>query len=145
MTSQPKAKRDAYRQFYAMESRWSDNDIYGHINNVVYYSYFDSAVNRFLIEQAGLDIHHGTTIAYVVNSQCNYFIPIAYPQTVNVGLQVSKLGKSSVTYSLAIFADDSDEAAAVGEFVHVFVDRTKGLSTPIPVTIRNALASLVVD
>lgn len=125
-------------------TRWHDNDIYGHVNNVVYYSFFDTAVNKFLI-QAGLDIHEGDVIGFAVNSQCDYFRPIAYPDTVVVGLGISKLGNSSVRYELAIFSQKTKECCAAGSFTHVFVNRDSQKPTPIPDNLRNALQPLMVS
>lgn len=123
-------------------TRWQDNDAYGHINNVMYYSFFDTAVNRFLIEQAGLDIHNGKTVAYVVSSQCQYVAPAAYPEEIYVGMSVKKIGRSSVTYGLSVYAGESQRRVAHGQFVHVFVDRTSDKSIPIPVKIKAALESI---
>ena len=134
--------RGDYRWFTPITTRWSDNDIYGHVNNVVYYSYFDSVANRYLIEAGGLDIHTGGTVGLVVNSGCDYHAPIAYPQNLDGGLRVDRLGNSSVTYGIAIFAEDSDEACANGTFTHVFVDRVSNRPVPIPGGIRRALAVL---
>lgn len=136
------ASRNAFGWFCPITTRWHDNDIYGHVNNVTYYAFFDTAVNRYLIEQGGLDIHNGEIIGFVVNSQCDYFKPIAYPQNLEVGLAVSKLGNSSVTYRLGIFIEGESAPAAVGSFVHVFVDRLTQKSAAIPLDIRAALATL---
>ena len=136
------ASRNAFGWFCPITTRWHDNDIYGHVNNVTYYAFFDTAVNRYLIEQGGLDIHNGETIGFVVNSQCDYFKPIAYPQNLEVGLAVNKLGNSSVTYRLGIFIEGESAPAAVGSFVHVFVDRLTQKSAAIPLDIRAALATL---
>lgn len=134
-----------FRWATLITTRWHDNDVYGHVNNVTYYSFFDTAVNRYLIEVGGLDIHKGNTIAFVVNSSCEYSRPIAYPQNVTIGLAVSRLGTSSVTYRLGVFVEGQDIPAAKGEFVHVFVDRATGKSTAIPSTIREALTSLLLE
>lgn len=131
-----------YKQSFA--TRWRDNDQYGHINNVVYYEYFDSTANMFLIEQAGLDTRNGEQIAFVVNSQCQYLAPISYPQPIDVGLAVKKLGNSSVTWSLGIFVQNDPKIKAIGEFVHVFVERGSGLKTAIPDSMRQKLATLLV-
>ncbi len=143
MTEIARPKKSEFRCLYPIVTRWSDNDIYGHINNVVYYSYFDSVVNRYLVEEGQLDIHQSEVVAYVVNSQCQYFSPLAYPQDVEVGLRVGKLGNSSVIYELGVFAKNQDEVSAFGSFVHVFVDRKTDQSTLIPETIRTALTKLV--
>jgi acyl-CoA thioester hydrolase len=113
------------------------------VNNVVYYSFFDTVINRYLIAEGGLDIHAGQAIGLAVESHCRYFAPLAYPSRIEVGLRVGKLGNSSVRYELGLFAPGRDEAAAEGHFVHVFVERQTRKSTPIPPTIRAALAKLV--
>ncbi|GGW91390.1 acyl-CoA thioesterase [Alteromonas halophila] len=123
-------------------SRWQDNDAYGHINNVVYYSFFDTAVNRFLIEQGNLDIHNGRIVAYVVSSQCQYLSPAAYPETIYVGLRVVKTGRSSVTYGLSVYAGDAQRRVAHGTFVHVFVDRETNNAVPIPAQLKDTLSTL---
>lgn len=121
-------------------TRWMDNDVYGHINNVAYYSFFDTAANQFLIEN-GLDIHAGPVIGLVVESKCHYLAPLAYPEVLRAGVRVEKLGNRSVTYGIAIFGGDG-RAAAHGYFVHVFVERDSRKPTPIPDKIRSALASI---
>lgn len=124
-----------------VQTRWHDNDIYGHVNNVVYYGYFDSVVNRYLIEEGGLDIHSGSTVGFVVESQCKYLAPLAYPEIVYAGLKVGKLGNSSVRYELALF-NSKHELCAQGYFVHVFVDKTSNKPTAMPAGIRLALQKL---
>lgn len=136
--SQPILRSD-YKLFYPITTRWMDNDIYGHVNNVTYYSYFDSAVNRYLIEEGGLNIHDAPIVGYVVNSSCSYRKAIAYPDKIEAGLRVNKLGNSSVTYGVGIFVEGEDEACAFGDFVHVFVNRAENKSVPIPERIRAAL------
>lgn len=131
--------RDRYRHFLGIQTRWSDNDIYGHVNNVTYYSYFDTVVNCFLIGEGGLDIQQGTVIGVAVETMCRFRKPIAYPDAVEAGLRVGKLGNSSVRYEIGIFRDGEDEAAAWGHFVHVFVDRSSNAPVPIPAPIRKAL------
>lgn len=126
----------------AVQTRWHDNDIYGHVNNVVYYGYFDSVVNRFLIEEGGLDIHQGQIVGFVVESQCKYIKPLAYPEVIQAGLKVGKLGNSSVRYELALF-NSSGVLCAEGYFVHVFVNKATGQPTPIPEGLRSALQKLV--
>lgn len=145
MNNEPQLNKKHFSVFEPINTRWADNDVYGHVNNVTYYAYFDSAVNRFLIEKGGLDIKHSAAIAFVVNSSCNYYRPIAYPENIEVGVAVKKLGNSSVTYQLAVFTQDTDEPAAIGEFTHVFVDRASSQSTPIPDTIRRALQTIVLN
>lgn len=134
-----------YRYFLPITTRWMDNDVYGHVNNVTYYSYFDTVANHFLITEGGLDIHHSPVIALVVESQCSYRAPVAYPDRLRAGLRVDKLGNRSVTYGVAIFTDtDTDtEAVAHGQFVHVFVDRQSRRAVPIPQPIRTALETLI--
>lgn len=123
-------------------TRWMDNDVYGHVNNVTYYSYFDTAANSFLIERGGLDIHNADVIGLVVESACRYHAPVAYPDRLRAGVRVDKLGNRSVTYGIGIFAPGSDEAVANGHFVHVFVEREARTSTAIPTQIRAALESI---
>ncbi|WP_299594733.1 thioesterase family protein [uncultured Microbulbifer sp.] len=134
--------RTHYRAFYPITTRWHDNDIYGHVNNVTYYSYFDSAVNRYLIEEGGLDIHNSKTVAFVVNSSCDYRAPLAYPQQLEAGIRVEKLGNSSVVYRVGIFAAGEVQASASGRFTHVFVARAENRSVPVPQTIRSALTRI---
>lgn len=135
--------RHHFPRFQSISTRWADNDVYGHVNNVVHYSYFDTAVNRYLIEAGALDIHAGAVIGLVVHTQCHYFESIAFPQTVHAGLTVAQLGRSSVTYELGLFADDAPQAAAVGRFVHVYVDRATRRPVPLPEALRAALAPLL--
>lgn len=134
--------RSAYRAFRAIGTRWSDNDVYGHVNNVVYYSWFDTAVNAHLIEQGALDIHAGPVIGLVIETQCNYFAPLAFPQTVWAGLRVAHLGSSSVRYEVGLFADGEDLAAACGHFVHVYVDRETRRPVPLPDVLKKTLETL---
>ena len=136
-------QRDNYKYFTDITTRWMDNDIYGHVNNVVYYSYFDSVANKFLIEEGGLDIHRAEVIGFVVASSCQYRSPIAYPDKIDAGLRVNKLGNSSVEYGIAIFKQGAETASAVGTFTHVFVDRASDKSVAIPAQIRNALEKIV--
>lgn len=142
--SQPQHLRSDYRHFQAITTRWHDNDLYGHVNNVTYYSYFDSAVNTYLIEVGGLDIHNGEVVGFVVSSACDYFASIAFPEAIEVGLRVGKLGNSSVQYELAVFKAGENEACAAGRFVHVFVDRASNRPVSIPECLRTALAALLV-
>lgn len=132
-------QRSDYRHFSTITTRWKDNDIYGHVNNVTYYAYFDSAANRYLIEHGGLDIHNDPVFGIVVESQCRYHAPIAYPDAIEAGLRVDRLGNSSVTYGIGIFPQAGDAAAANGHFVHVFVDRETRRPVAIPASIRAAL------
>jgi acyl-CoA thioester hydrolase len=132
-------QRSSYRVFRKIPTRWMDNDMYGHVNNVVYYSWFDTAVNTHLIERGALDIHHGKTIGFVVETRCNYFAPLAYPQTVEAGIRVARAGASSVQYEIGLFAEGAETAAAQGHFVHVYVDR----DTQRPVKLPPALQAVV--
>lgn len=132
MPEQPKHLRRDYKHFQPITTRWHDNDIYGHVNNVVYYGFFDTAVNNYLIQQGGLDIQDGDIVGFVVSSACDYFASIAYPDLIEVGLRVARLGSSSVQYELAIFREGEQEACAAGRFVHVFVERASNRPTTIP-------------
>ncbi|MBC2654577.1 acyl-CoA thioesterase [Pseudomonas sp. MSSRFD41] len=140
--SEPVPQRGDYRHFQPITTRWHDNDVYGHVNNVTYYSFFDTAVNTYLIEQGGLDIHEGEVVGFVVSSACDYFASIAYPERIEVGLRVGKLGNSSVQYELAVFKLGEGEPCAAGRFVHVFVDRASNQPVPIPTVLRAALEQL---
>jgi acyl-CoA thioester hydrolase len=134
--------RSAYKAFRSIGTRWMDNDAYGHVNNVVYYSWFDTVVNAHLIEHGVLDIHHGQAIGLVVETQCNYFAPLAFPQTVEAGLRVARLGHSSVRYEVALFAQDQDLCAARGHFVHVYVDRVSRRPVSLPDPLKQLLETL---
>jgi acyl-CoA thioester hydrolase len=136
--------RAQYRYFLAIPTRWMDNDSYGHVNNVTYYSYFDTAVNEHLIHAGGLDIRNGPVVGFVVETSCRFYRPLSFPDTVDVGLRVTRLGTSSVTYEIGLFAQGSDEPAATGRFVHVWVDRETVRPAAIPARIRAALDPLVV-
>jgi acyl-CoA thioester hydrolase len=131
-----------YPWFHRITTRWMDNDVYGHVNNVVYYGYFDTAANAYLIEAGGLDIERSPVIALVVASACNYHAPLAYPDPLRAGVRVDRLGEKSVTWGIAIFRESAEIAAASGTFVHVFVDRATRRSVPIPPPFREALARL---
>ncbi|ETK21548.1 thioesterase family protein [Pseudomonas sp. FH4] len=137
-------QRADYRHFQPIITRWHDNDVYGHVNNVTYYSFFDTAVNTYLIEQGGLDIHDGKVVGFVVSSACDYFASIAFPDHLDIGLRVGKLGNSSVQYELAVFKAGEDEACAAGRFVHVFVDRATNQPVAIAGVLREALQRLVI-
>lgn len=120
-----------------------DNDVYGHVNNVVYYSFFDTVVNQYLIEQGALDIETSTVVGLVVETQCSYFSPISFPDTVHAGLVVARLGTSSVRYEIGLFRGDSPETAARGHFVHVYVDRESRRPVPLPPRLHDALARIL--
>ncbi|GIZ13141.1 thioesterase family protein [Pseudomonas sp. NCCP-436] len=141
--SETEHRRGDYRHFQPITTRWHDNDIYGHVNNVTYYSYFDSAVNAYLITEGGLNIHEGEVVGFVVSSSCDYFASIAFPDVIEVGLRVARLGNSSVQYELAIFRAGEPQACAAGRFVHVFVERSSSRPVAIPATLRRALERLL--
>ncbi len=136
-------RRTDYRRFLAIPTRWMDNDTYGHVNNVVYYAYFDTVVNEHLIREGGLDIRNGPALGLVVETACRFMRPLSFPEIIDAGLRVAKLGNSSVAYDIGLFGQGEDEAAATGRFVHVWVDRLTRRPTPLPPTIRAALAPLV--
>lgn len=138
-------RAESYKYFVPITTRWMDNDVYGHVNNVTYYSYFDTVANQFLIEQAGLDIHNSEVIALVVESHCSYRAPVSYPQALQAGLRVDRLSRRSVTYGTAIFNGVDEEAVAHGSFVHVFVERQSRTAVAIPDPIREALSRLTSD
>jgi acyl-CoA thioester hydrolase len=133
----------AFAHFTDITTRWIDNDAYGHINNVVYYEFFDTVVNGYLVAQGALDIAGGTVIGLVVETKCNYFRPIAFPDPVRAGLRVTHLGTSSVRYEVGIFRGAEDIASAQGHFVHVYVDRASGKPVPLPEVLKRVLAPLV--
>lgn len=135
----------AYRASHRITTRWMDNDAYQHVNNVIYYSWFDSAVNSFLVEAGLLDIENGPTIGLVVESGCSYGRAISFPQTVTAMLRVGHLGSSSVRYEIGLFTDDHEEAAAQGHFVHVYVDRTNRRPAPLSPAWRETLGRLCAD
>ena len=135
--------RSAYPHFGRISTRWSDNDVYGHVNNVVYYSWFDTAVNRYLIESGALDIEQGAVIGLVVETQCHYFAPLAFPRDVDAGIRVAHRGRSSVRYEVGLFGAGQDRCAARGHFIHVYVDRaTRRPVGELPPELRAALRSL---
>jgi acyl-CoA thioester hydrolase len=144
-TSRPQPEsRSAFKVFRRIDTRWMDNDVYGHVNNVVYYSWFDTAVNAHLIEKGALDIHHGETIGLVIETQCNYFAPLAFPQTIEAGIRVAKLGSSSVRYEIGLFAQGEDLCAARGHFVHVYVDKENRRPVlALPLKLKTVLETLV--
>ena len=134
--------RSAYKVLRDISTRWSDNDMYGHVNNVVYYSWFDTAVNAYLIEQGVLDVARGSTIGLVVETQCNYFASLAFPQKVQAGIRVARLGTSSVRYEVGIFGAE-DLTAAKGHFVHVYVDAQTRKPVPLPLALKTILEKLL--
>jgi acyl-CoA thioester hydrolase len=134
--------RSAYHAFRPITTRWMDNDVYGHVNNVVYYSWFDTAVNAHLIEQGVLDIERGATIGLVIETQCNYFAPLAFPQTIDAGIRVAHIGSSSVRYEVGLFAAGEPLTAAKGHFVHVYVSRDTRRPVPLPPALKNLLETL---
>ena len=145
MESEKLMHRSDYSFFKNITTRWADNDIYGHINNVIYYSYFDTVANQYLIEFADFNPISAPVIGVIVHSNCNYIKPIAYPDKIEAGLTVKKLGKSSVTYGIGIFRQGESAACAYGEFVHVFVNRKDNLPISIPTKIRESLQKILID
>ena len=148
MTKPTSRPRDAFKLFVAMPTRWADNDVYGHVNNVTYYSYFDTAVNHWLIAQGLLNIHdHPATspVGLVVANSCQFFASIAFPQTLEVGIRIDHIGSSSVRYVLGVFTADALMASAVGEFTHVYVDRISRKPTPLPATWRTIFTTLIIN
>lgn len=136
------ASRADYRVFREITTRWMDNDAYGHVNNVVYYSWFDTAVNAYLIERGVLDIERGETIGLVIETQCNYFEPLAFPQNIEAGIRVARIGSSSVRYEVGLFARDKPLCAARGHFVHVYVDRSTRRPAALPPDLLSVLKGL---
>jgi acyl-CoA thioester hydrolase len=134
--------RPAYKVWRTIPTRWADNDAYGHVNNTVHYAWFDTAVNAWLIEAGLLDIAHGDPIGLVVETGCRYAAPLAYPQAVEVGLGVERLGTSSVTYRIGVFAEGAGEAAAEGHFTHVYVGRDDRRPAPLPAAWRATLEAI---
>jgi acyl-CoA thioester hydrolase len=134
--------REAYRHFLAIPTRWIDNDVYGHVNNVRYYEFFDTVVNRYYIDAGGLDIYDGPVIGLVIETMCRYHRPLAYPETVDAGLRVGHLGRTSVRHEIGLFRAGDAAPAASGHFIHVFVDRATRRPAPIPDGIRAALERL---
>ena len=134
--------RAEYPHLRWITTRWSDNDVYGHVNNVVYFSYFDTVVNQYLIEQQALDIHGGEVIGLVVENTCRYFQPLQFPDRVAAGVLVERLGRSSVVYRIGLFRDEAEEPAAQGRFVHVYVDRTSRRPVELPAALRRVLEPL---
>ena len=141
MKVEAKHRRD-FRHFESIGTRWMDNDVYGHVNNVVYYSWFDTAVNRFLITNGVLEIERSAVIGLVIETQCNYFSPVTFPDQIWAGVSVTKLGNSSVRYDVGIFRHDEEIASAQGHFVHVYVDRESRKPTAIPAEMRTLLSTI---
>ena len=139
------ARRADYPHFLTIPTRWMDNDIYGHVNNVVFYSYFDTVVNGYLIEAGWLDIHGGAVIGLVVETMCRYFQPIAFPDVIEAGLRVARLGRTSVRYEVAIFRRGEEAPAAAGHFVHVYVDRATRRPVALPESLRAALERIATE
>lgn len=134
--------REHYRHFRRLDTRWMDNDVYGHVNNVTYYSYFDTGVNAYLIEKGVLDIHAGATIGLVVETGCRYFAPVAFPDALDIGIRVAHLGNSSVRYEVGVFKAGEETAAAAGHFTHVYVERETRRPAPLPADFRAVLEAL---
>ncbi|HEX6018109.1 MAG TPA: thioesterase family protein [Burkholderiaceae bacterium] len=146
MSERPQPEpRSAYPFFTRLSTRWMDNDVYGHINNVVYYSFFDTVVNGYLIDRGALDVDRGNVIGLVVETHCNFFAPLRYPQAVEAGLRVERIGSSSVRYEIGLFADAVAVCAASGHFVHVYVDRASRRPVALPQPLQTALAPLRCD
>jgi acyl-CoA thioester hydrolase len=135
-------QRSEFPHLCPLETRWMDNDLYGHLNNVVYYSLFDSVINRYLIQEGGLDLHRSEVIGFAVHSSCTFAASVAYPDALEGGLRVAHLGSSSARYEVAIFLAGDPIARAFGDFTHVFVDRATQRPSPIPESLRTALARL---
>jgi len=143
MTSKPIASRRAdYPHFHPLQTRWMDNDVYGHVNNVVYYSWFDTAVNHFLMASGALDIPGGDVIGLVIETHCNYFAPVSFPDTVQIGVRVASVGNSSVRYEVGIFRAGDDTAAAQGHFIHVYVDAATRRPVTVPERMRAVLQTI---
>ena len=142
MRASPRPRRD-FRYFTTITTRWSDNDMYGHINNVAYLSFFDAAANRYLIEEGGMKPLASAVVGLVVETGCVYFAPLSYPQPVDVGVVVATIGTSSVRYEIGVFAQDDQQSAAHGHFIHVYVDARTRRPIPLPPDLRSALAHIV--
>jgi acyl-CoA thioester hydrolase len=138
----PAISRAHYKHFLKIPTRWMDNDVYGHVNNVVYYSFFDTVINEYLIKQGGLDIHSGAVVGYAVETHCKFHQSLRFPEVIDAGMRVAHLGNSSVKYEIGLFKQDSDQAAATGHFVHVFVDSSTDKPVSMPAAIRSALSAL---
>jgi acyl-CoA thioester hydrolase len=143
--SLPRPLRAAFAHHQRISTRWTDNDVYGHVNNAMYYQYFDSVINAYLIAEGALDIHGGAVVGFIVSSSCDFFAPVAYPAEVDVGVTVSKLGRSSVTYRTGLFVGGLAEACACGSMVHVFVDAVSQRPVEMPPALRGALQRLQIE
>ena len=141
----PETTRTDYKHILPLQTRWADNDVYGHVNNVAYYAYFDTIVNEYLIDAGALDIHGGAVIGLVVETGCRYFAPLEFPQKLDGALRVAKIGNSSVRYELAIFRAGDDAPAAEGHFVHVYVDRETRRPANLPEALRKTLERISDD
>ncbi|MDQ3758663.1 MAG: acyl-CoA thioesterase [Actinomycetota bacterium] len=139
------ASRDRYPHLRSIPTRWADNDVYGHVNNVEYYAFFDTVINAWLIDRGGLDIHGGDVIGLCAESHCRYFAAIAFPDVVEAALRVGHLGETSVRYEIALFREGAEDAIAQGWFVHVFVNRAERRPTPIPDRLRDSLEELLAE
>lgn len=135
--------RSAYKAFFDLPTRWMDNDIYGHVNNVHYYSFFDTAIAHYLIQEGGLDPKNSRFIGFCIESGCRYRKPITFPETITAGIRVARLGRSSVRYEIGLFRGDDEDTAADGYSVHVFVDRDTETPSPLPAPLREALSKIV--
>ncbi len=143
MSSKPQPEpRQNFKHFSVIPTRWMDNDVYGHVNNVNYYSYFDTAVNKHLIEEGALNIQESPVIGLVVETQCNYFASIAFPDTIEAGIRVSKIGNSSVRYEIGLFKEGEDMCAAKGHFIHVYVERVTNKPTSLPEKLKDVVTQL---
>jgi acyl-CoA thioester hydrolase len=145
MPDNPRPSRHQFLYYLSIPTRWMDNDIYGHVNNALYYAFFDTLINHFLITEGGLDIQHDTVIGLAVETQCQFFQPISFPEIIDAGLRIAHLGTSSVRYEVGLFRQSEEIAAAFGYFVHVFVDRQTRRPVPIPASMRAALSRIAMQ
>jgi len=145
MAEKQRSRRVAYKTFVTIPTRWADNDIFGHMNNVVHYALFDTAVNTWLITRGVLDIHHGEQVGLIVETGCRYFAEMAFPDVVTAGIRVARLGTSSVRYELGLFRNDDEEAAAEGFFIHVYVEKATRKPQPLNAPLRAALETILAD
>jgi acyl-CoA thioester hydrolase len=137
--NKPQLRRSDFPHIGKVSTRWTDNDIYGHVNNAVYYLYFDSVINAYLIAEGGLDIQQGDVVGFIVHSQCDYLAPVSYPGELEVGIATRKVGNTSVTYQVGLFQPGEQAPAALGAMVHVFVQQATGKPVPIPASLRQAM------